>query len=91
MSGNILTSADARAVVLTAGAYPSAGDDDIARRVDSVHVLFRRPAAAADARAGCPALRVDIAAIDIDMAAAPLKASADSGRKPAASAFTVPE
>ena len=85
MSGNILTSADARAVVLTAGAYPSAGDDDIARRVDSVHVLFRRPAAAADARAGIPALRVDIAAIDIDMAAAPLKASADSGRKPAAS------
>ena len=82
--GDILASADTRAVVLAAGAYPSAGDDDIARRVDSVHVLFRRPAAAADARAGIPALRVDIAAIDIDMAAAPPKASADSGCKPAA-------
>ena len=82
--GDILASADTRAVVLAAGAYPSAGDDDIARRVDSVHVLFRRPAAAADARAVLAALRVDIAAIDIDMAAAPPKASADSGCKPAA-------
>ena len=56
------TSADARAVVLAAGAYPSAGDDDIARRVDSVHVLFRRPAAAADARAVLAALGDDGAA-----------------------------
>ena len=83
--GNILASADARGVVLPRALTPPPEMTiSLAALIPSMSCFVVQTPPPMPAPAS-PPLRVDIAAIDIDMAAASLKASADSGRKPAAS------
>ena len=84
MRGNILPAADARAVVAAVGRDRAAGDVDVVGGIDTIHVLRRLPAAAANARAALNAGSDHIAAVNIDLAAPPLIAAADAGGPSAA-------
>ena len=81
---DVLTAADARAVVSAAGVDLAAVNVDIIGSGVAIHVLLRCPAAPADTGSSIAAGGGNIAAVDIDIAAAALEAAADAGARFAA-------
>ena len=79
MRGNILPAADTCAVVAAVGRDHAAGDIDVVGGIDTIHVLRRLPAAAANACAALDAGGDHITAVNIDLAAPALIAAADAG------------
>ena len=81
---DVLTAADARAVVSAAGVDLAAVNVDIIGCGVAIHVLLRCPAASADTGSCRAAGGGNIAAVDVDIAAATLEAAADAGARFAA-------
>ena len=82
--GDILPTADTRAVVAAFGRDRAAGNVNVVGGVDAIHILLRFPAATADTSASLTALSADCATINIDLTAATLIAAANTGSKSAA-------
>ena len=81
---DVLTAADARAVVSAVGVDLAAVNVDIIGCGVAIHVLLRCPAASADTGSCRAAGGGNIAAVDVDIAAATLEAAADAGARFAA-------
>ena len=81
---DVLTAADARAVVSAAGVDLAAVNVDIIGSGVAIHVLLRCPAAPADTGSSLAAGGGNIAVVDVDIAAAALEAAADAGGRFAA-------
>ena len=81
---DVLTAADACAVVSAVGVDLAAVNVDIIGCGVAIHVLQRFPAAPADTGSSIAALGGNIAAVDVDIAAAALEAAADAGGRFAA-------
>ena len=82
--GDILPTADTRAVVAAFGRDRAAGNVNVVGGVDAIHILLCFPATAADTSASLTALSADCATINIDLTAAPLITAANTGSKSAA-------
>ena len=82
--GDILPTADTRAVVAAFGRDRAAGNVNVVGGVDAIHILLCFPAATADTSASLTALSADCATMNIDLTAAPLITAANTGSKSAA-------